>query len=116
VDFAGADPQVAAIERRLGMKEAPMGVRDGSNWLGCSDSRIGAESRFGEAIREGETALCLDCQVTFSVRNRTCPKCGGEQLWLMAKWMQAPVRTRPVAVPFPEKRPARRPMRLQQVS
>lgn len=77
-----------------------MGVRDRSNWQGWSDSRIRAESSF-EAVREGETALCLDCLVTFSVRNRTCPKCGGEQFWMMAKWMQAPVRTRPVAVPFP---------------
>jgi hypothetical protein len=96
--------------------EAPMGVRDRSNWLGWSDSRISAESKFGEAVREGETALCLDCLVTFGVRNRTCPKCGGEQFWLMAKWMQAPVRTRPVAVPFPEERAARGPMRLRQVS
>ena len=87
-----------------------MGVRDQSTWQE-PDSRIRAESRFGEAIRESETALCLDCRVTFSVRMRTCPKCGGEQFWLMAKWMQAPVRTRPVAVPFPEKPAAREPMR-----
>ena len=88
-----------------------MGVRDRSNWQTGSDSRIRAESRFGEAVREGETALCLDCLVTFSVRTRTCPKCGGEQFWLMAKWMQAPVRTRPVAVPFPEEPAARGPIR-----
>jgi hypothetical protein len=93
-----------------------MSVRDRSNWQGWSDSRIRAESRFGEAVREGETALCLDCLVTFSVRNRTCPKCGGEQFWLMAKWMQAPVRTRPVAVPFPEERASRGPMRLRHAS
>ena len=84
-----------------------MGVRDRWNLQGRSDSRIRAVSRFGEAVREGETALCLDCLVTFSVRNRTCPKCGSEQFWLMAKWMQTPVRTRPVAVVFPEDRAAR---------
>ncbi len=91
-----------------------MRVLDRSNWLGWSDSPIRAESKFGEAVRVGETALCLDCLVTFSVRNRTCPKCGGEQFWLMAKWMQAPVRTRPVAVPFPKEHVARRPMRLRE--
>ena len=80
-----------------------MGVRDESNWQAGSDSPIRAESRFGEVVREGETALCLDCLVTFSVRTRTCPKCGGEQFWLLAKWMQATVRTRPVEVPFPAK-------------
>ena len=92
-----------------------MGVPDRSNWLGRSDSWIRAESRVGEAVREGETALCLDCLVTFSVRNRTCPKCGGEQFWLMARWMQARVRTRPVAVPFPEERAARGRVRLRRV-
>ena len=54
-----------------------MGVRDRWNWLGGSDSRYLAESRFGEVVREGETAICLDCLVTFGVRNRTCPNCGG---------------------------------------
>lgn len=92
-----------------------MEVPDRSNRLEGSDSWIRADSRVGEAIREGETALCLDCLVTFSVRNRTCPKCGGEQFWLMGKWMQARKRTRPVAVPFPEKRVARGPVRLRQV-
>ena len=89
-----------------------MGVHDGSNWLGSSDSRIRAESRFGGTVREGETALCLDCLVTFGVRNRTCPKCGGEQFWLVAKWMRGRVRTCPVAVPFPKERAARGPVRM----
>jgi len=93
-----------------------MEVRDRWDSQGWSDFRIRAESRFGEAFREGETALCLDCLVSFSVRNRTCPKCGGEQFWLMAKWMQAHVRTRPVAVPFPAERAARAPMRLRRAS
>jgi hypothetical protein len=97
---------------RLGTKEASMGVQDRSNWQGGSDSGIRADSRFGEAVREGETVLCLDCLVTFSVRNRTCPKCGGDQFWLMAKWMQARARTRPVAVPFLKESAAPRPMRL----
>lgn len=84
-----------------------MGVRDSWYLQGRSDSRIRAGSSFGEAVRAGETALCLDCLVTFSVRNRTCPKCGSEQFWLMAKWIQTPVRTRPVAVVFREDRTAR---------
>src|SRR5262249_28771156 len=102
-----------ADKRRVaGTKEAPMGVQDRSNQPGWSDSEMGPESRFGNAVREGETALCLDCLVTFSVRKRTCPKCGGDQFWLMGKWTQARVRTRPVAVPSPKKIAAPRPMRL----
>ena len=92
-----------------------MGIQVRSNWLGWPDSRSCGESTFGEAVREGETALCLDCQVTFSVRNRTCPKCGGDQFWLMAKWIQARARTRPVAVPALKERAARGPMPLRQV-
>ena len=38
------------------------------------------------SIREEETALCLDCHVIFSIRNRSCPKCDGEQFWLIANW------------------------------
>lgn len=90
-----------------------MGVRDRWNWLAGSDSTYLAESRFGEVVREGETAICLDCLVTFGVRNRTCPNCGGEQFWLMAKWMEARTRTRPVAVAFPVKRAARGPIGLR---
>src|SRR5262249_43224672 len=93
-------------------KEAPMRVPDRSNQPGWSDSEMGAASGSGQAVREGETALCLDCLVTFSIRQRTCPKCGGEQFWLMGKWAQAPVRTRRVAVPFSKERPGRGPMRL----
>ena len=94
-----------------------MGVNGRSDWLGQPESPSRVESRFGEAVREGETALCLDCLVTFSVRRRTCPKCGGEQFWLMAKWMQrAPIRTRPVAVPLPKDGAAQRPLRLRHAS
>ena len=84
-----------------------MGVHDWWDWLGGSDSQIRVESGFGTTVREGETAICLDCRVTFGIRNRACPNCASEHFWLMAKWMQAPVRTRPVAVPFREKRATR---------
>jgi hypothetical protein len=89
-----------------------MGVHDRSNWPGSAESEMGLEARFGQTVREDETALCLDCLVTFSVRNRTCPKCGGEQFWLVAKWMQTRVRTHPVAVPFPKPTVSRGPIRL----
>jgi NADH pyrophosphatase NudC (nudix superfamily) len=79
-----------------------MGVRHPSNRLESSDSQMSTATTFGQSVREGETALCLDCLVTFNVRHRFCPKCGSEQFWLMAKWTQARARTRPVAVPFPE--------------
>jgi hypothetical protein len=93
-----------------------MGVNDRSAWSGQSESPSRVDS-FGDAVREGETALCLDCMFTFSVRHRSCPKCGGEQFWLMAKWTQkAPTRTRPVAVPFPGDRAAEKPARLRNVS
>ena len=43
--------------------------------------------------REDESALCLDCRVTFNVRNRSCPKCGSDHFWLTAKWRrEEPVR------------------------
>jgi hypothetical protein len=90
-----------------------MGVHDRSNQQGWSDSEMGAASGFEQTVREDETALCLDCLVTFSVRNRKCPKCGGEQFWLMAKWMQGRgVRTRPVAVAFPKPAVSRGPVRI----
>jgi hypothetical protein len=47
---------------------------------------------FGNSIREEELALCLDCRVAFNIRNRTCPKCDGEQFWLVAKWKTSAVR------------------------
>lgn len=51
------------------------------------------------SIREDETALCLDCSVTFNVRNRTCPKCGGEQFWLTAKWRRGVEKPAAAAAP-----------------
>jgi hypothetical protein len=66
----------------------------------------GDYSLLATSIREDETALCLDCSVTFNIRNRTCPKCGGEQLWLTAKWrrqLQQPAA--PAAFRVPPQRP-----------
>jgi hypothetical protein len=38
------------------------------------------------SVREDETAVCLDCRVTFNIRNRACPKCDSDHFWLVAKW------------------------------
>jgi hypothetical protein len=51
-----------------------------------SGAPSGFESLLANSVREDETALCLDCLVTFNIRNRTCPKCDGEQFWLPVKW------------------------------
>jgi hypothetical protein len=52
------------------------------------------------SIREEETAFCLDCRVIFNVRNRACPKCDGDQFWLIANWNREnrPARHDPRAV------------------
>jgi hypothetical protein len=65
--------------------------------INAAGASSGDSALLANSIREEETALCLDCNVTFSIRNRTCPKCDGEQFWLMAKWRSG--RPRPVAVP-----------------
>ena len=44
------------------------------------------------SIREEKTAVCLDCQVYFNIRSRTCPKCDGEQFWLISNWKKQPAR------------------------
>ena len=72
-------------------------VEEGSTLSGVAGASSGDVALLANSIREGETALCLDCNVTFSIRNRTCPKCDGEQFWLTAKWRTG--RPRPVAVP-----------------
>jgi hypothetical protein len=65
------------------------------------------------SIREGETALCLDCCVAFNIRNRTCPKCGGEQFWLTAKWRRGLERpAAPAAFPVQPPRVNRAALRL----
>ena len=61
-------------------------VQEGSALSGVAGASCSDVALMANSIREGETALCLDCNVTFSIRNRACPKCGGEQLWLTAKW------------------------------
>jgi hypothetical protein len=68
---------------------------------GSIPGEVGASSGdlslLATSIREDETALCLDCCVTFNIRNRTCPKCGGEQFWLTAKWRRG--LEKPAAAP-----------------
>jgi hypothetical protein len=59
-------------------------------WLGFWNGPGGIENPQAASIREEETALCLDCKVFFSIRNRACPKCGGEQFWLIAHWKREP--------------------------
>ena len=61
-------------------------VHEGSALSVEAGASAGDVALLTNSIREEETALCLDCSVAFNVRNRTCPKCGGEQFWLTAKW------------------------------
>jgi hypothetical protein len=63
----------------------------------AAGASFGDSALLANSVREDETALCLDCSVTFNIRNRACPKCGGEQFWLTARWRAG--RPRPVAVP-----------------
>jgi hypothetical protein len=64
-----------------------MGVKQrGSARPEHSGAPSGFESLLANSVREDETALCLDCLVTFNIRNRTCPKCDGDQFWLPVKW------------------------------
>jgi hypothetical protein len=65
------------------------------------DGSLAGEALLSSSIREDETALCLDCRVTFNVRNRSCPKCGSDTFWLTAKWRRAE------PVPQPAREPAR---------
>ena len=65
------------------------------------------------SMREDETALCLDCSVMFNIRNRTCPKCGGEQFWLAAKWRRAAQQpAAPAAFRIPQPQASRGGLRL----
>jgi hypothetical protein len=54
---------------------------------GQSSASRGSFQNLG--IPEQETALCLDCQVVFSIRQRACPKCGGEGMWLISHWRRS---------------------------
>jgi hypothetical protein len=96
----------------LGGRRAPMRVRIEGSTLGESGASSVDFSLLATSIREDETALCLDCSVTFNIRNRTCPKCGGEQIWLTAKWrrqIQQPAA--PAAFRVPPARPTLRLLR-----
>jgi hypothetical protein len=92
-------------QRRLKMAD---GNRERS--LGSERACLFTKAAFqSPAIPEQETALCLDCQVLFSIRQRTCPQCGGDDLWLIAHWRGA---ARPTRVPSVRSLPAlRRPAR-----
>jgi hypothetical protein len=62
------------------------------------DGSLAQEAMRSNSIREDETALCLDCRVTFNVRNRGCPKCGSDHFWLTAKWRRAEPAHEPARV------------------
>ena len=80
-------------------------VQDGSSLSVETGASSGDFSLLANSIREDETALCLDCCVTFNIRNRMCPKCGGEQFWLTAKWRRGLEKPAVPAAAFPVPRP-----------
>ena len=80
-------------------------VQDGSSLSVETGASSGDFSLLSNSIREDETALCLDCSVMFNIRNRTCPKCGGEQFWLTAKWRRGLEKPAVPAAAFPVARP-----------
>jgi hypothetical protein len=85
-----------------------MGVlRASSASPGSLDAPYGVEASLSFSIREEEAALCLDCLVTFNVRNRSCPQCDGEQFWLTARWKRPPATLVPTAA-LPFQRPGGR--------
>lgn len=94
-----------------------MGVLRGSSVSpGSLDAPYGGEASLSFSIREEEAALCLDCLVTFNVRNRACPKCDGEHFWLTARWKRPSAAPGPGS-PIPFKRPGpRASSRLRQAS
>ena len=81
-DFRGSDPGF----RRLVL-------------LALTSGTPRLQSQEINSVREDETALCLDCRVTFSIRNRACPKCDGDQFWLIANWKKK--EPRPTLIPPP---------------
>jgi hypothetical protein len=68
-------------------------------WLALWNGPLKVQPLQASSIREDETALCLDCRVYFSIRNRTCPKCDGEHFWLTANWKKQ--EPRPTRIPPP---------------
>jgi hypothetical protein len=79
-------------------------LRGSSASPGSLDAPYGGEASLSFSIREEEAALCLDCLVTFNVRNRACPKCDGEHFWLTARWKRPSAA--PAAGPAISFRPA----------
>jgi hypothetical protein len=63
------------------------GARIAMTRTGQASASRGSFQNLG--IPEQETALCLDCQVVFSIRQRACPKCGGEGMWLISHWRRS---------------------------
>ena len=61
-------------------------IRVFSTEMGPSQAVSRASSFQKLGIPEQETALCLDCQIVFHIRRKSCPKCAGEGLWLIARW------------------------------
>ncbi len=83
----------------------------------AAGASLGDSALLANSIREDETALCLDCCVTFSIRNRACPKCGGEHFWLTAKWRRAAEKpAAPMAFPVAAARGNRGTLRLLQTA
>lgn len=89
-------------------------VHEGSALSVEAGASSGDLTLLANSIREEETALCLDCCVAFNIRNRTCPKCGGEQFWLTAKWRRGPDKAvaAPAAFAVPPPRVNRGSLRL----
>jgi RNA polymerase subunit RPABC4/transcription elongation factor Spt4 len=81
---------------------AGSGVQSGNGYLTGDALR-------SNSVREDETALCLDCRVTFNVRNRACPKCDSDHFWLVAKWRGSEVAAE---APVASAAPARKVFRL----
>jgi hypothetical protein len=61
-------------------------------WVAFWNGPFKSQPVQASSIREEETAVCLDCQVYFNIRSRTCPKCDGEQFWLISNWKKQPAR------------------------
>ena len=90
-------------------QEGPAGF-EGSCAPSWEGSLVGDALR-SNSIREDETALCLDCRVTFNIRNRACPKCDSDHFWLVAKWRGSEAAREPARVlRLPPPRTLRAPM------
>jgi hypothetical protein len=56
------------------------------------------------AIPKGEQATCLDCDVVFSIRARTCPTCASENV-VLVEWRHVQTAYLPFKgeIPYKEK-------------